>query len=302
MPTGEFNIPPRSAWQIDGHVARLESDELRAEVDLRSPTSGLKILAAAGAIVNGATLFRVKLPHSARDAVVDFFVRGNDLVATNSETAAHPFRAQIYLRFVPTAITQSSGGSSDRAASAVAAGLPFGSEPQGRRPTEPLTQSSGRSPDRATQSFAALELILSIQTNLLDADPTLTVESDLAAVQASQLVDATTGRSNDLPITNSPAVLGPANGLGCFHFRLADSPLACTEMVHPADFHRSTLERRADESNALRLSHQLFAQHLEKGVILRSRIRAIFKSCEADPALVARAYQDFAASDPPLTA
>jgi hypothetical protein len=256
-----------SPWRIDGNIACLESNKLRCEVDILNPPSGLKILAAEGAIIHDTTLFRVGLPHSTINPVVDFFARGNDLVAIYSETAEHPFRAQIYWRSVPSAITQ----------------------------------GSGRSLDRATESFAALELILSIQTNLLDADPTLTVETELSAIQVSHLVDSQTERLTDLQIADSPVVLSPADGLGCFHFRLADSPLAYTEMVHPADFHRSTLERSAADSNALRLTHQLFAQRLEKGVILRSRIRGFFMPAETEPAVLVRAYQDFATSDPPLT-
>jgi hypothetical protein len=267
MPNAETKSAHHSIWQIDGHVARLESDNLRAEVDILNPANGLKMLAAEGVIINDTTLFRVGLPHSTINPVVDFFTRGNDLVAIYSETAEHPFRAQIYWRSGPSAIAQ----------------------------------GSGRSLDRATQSFAALELILSIQTNLLDADPTLTVETNLSAIQVSQLVDSQTACLTDLHIADSPALLSPASGLGCFHFRLADSPLAYTELVHPADFHRSTLERSATDSNALRLSHQLFAQRLEKGVILRSRIRGLFMPAETEPAALVRTYQDFATSDPPLT-
>jgi hypothetical protein len=267
MPNAETKWAHDSTWQIEGHVARLESDNLRAEVNVLDPASGLKILAAEGVIVSGTRIFRVGLPDTAQNSVIDFFARGNDLVAIYSETAEHPFRAQIYWRIVPSAITQ----------------------------------SSGRSLDRATRSIAALELILSIQTNLLDADPTLTVETNLAAIQVSQLVDSQTECLTDLHVADSPAVLSPACGLGCFHFRLTDSPLAYTEIVHPADFHRSTLERSAADSNAFRLSHQLFAQRLEKGVILRSRIRGFFTPNDADPGLIALAYQDFATSDPPLT-
>ena len=267
MPNAETKSAHHSTWQIEGHVVRLESDNLRVEVDVLNPASGLKILAAEGAIINDTTLFRVGLPHSTINPVVDFFARGNDLVAIYSETAEHPFRAQIYWRIVPLAITQ----------------------------------GSGRSLERATQSFAALELILSIQTNLLDADPTLTVETNLSAIQVSRLVDPQTECLTDLHVADSPAVLSPASGLGCFHFRLADSPLAYTETVFPADFHRSTLERSAADSNALCLSHQLFARRLEKGVILRSRIRGFFTPSDADPGVIALAYQDFATSDPPLT-
>ncbi len=254
---------------MDGNKARLESDNLRAEVDLLNPAGGVSVLAVEGAIANDITLFRVRLPRSTSDSNVDSFARGNDLIATYSETADNPFRAQIYWRFLPSAM--SLAVEDDR-------GDP--------------------SPARAT----ALELIVSIQTNLLDSDPAVTVATELAATKVSRLGNVESAHLTDLSFASIPAVVGPDTGSGCFQFQLADAPLAYTEMVHPADFHRSTVDRGVDGTSSIRLSHQLFAQNLEKGVILRSRIRSVFAPAETDAVTSARAYQEFAASEPPLTA
>ena len=71
------------------------------------------------------------------------------------------------------------------------------------------------------------------------------------------------------------------------------------EMVHPSDFTESAFCRGPD--GAAELSNRLFQGRLEKGVILRSRLRALLLPPEDDVALAAACYSDFAASEPPLT-
>jgi hypothetical protein len=267
VPIPAVTTSQNSAWQLDGHVAHLTTDALRAEVDVSNPAGGLKILAAQNSVLDGAILFRVGLPHRIRSNAapervprdsVDFLTRCNDLIATYSETAYTPFRAQAYWRYIP--------------------------------------------PPSHVDGQPAVELILSIQTNLLNSDPTLTVETDLSAARVSRFTDTLSARMIDLSNTATPAVFSHETGSGCFHFQLAHAPLAYTEMVHPTDFHHSTLERVAGQGTSLRLSHRLFWQRLEKGVILRSRIRGLFTPVETDAATIARGYQEFATSGPPLTA
>jgi hypothetical protein len=272
MSKAETKLTRNSVWQIDGSIARLNSDQLRAEVDVSDPESGLKILAVGNAESKSLTLFRVGRPHTTSSRApneVDHFTRGNDLIATYSETADSPFRAQIYWRFLPSAMS-----------------------------AKEEDNRYDQSPNRAV----GLELILSIQTKLLDSNPTLKVESTLSAVRVSRLADAQSNRVIDVSIAAVPTAIDPETGTGCFLFQLADTPLAYVEMIHPADFHRSTVERGVHGTLSIRLSHQLFAQNLEKGVILRSRIRSLFALAETDAGAIARAYEEFAASEPPLTA
>ncbi|HEV2968958.1 MAG TPA: hypothetical protein VGY55_03145 [Pirellulales bacterium] len=270
-----------SPWRIDGHTARLESATFRAEIDLLNPSAGVSRLEVRGAAISDGALFRVKLPpfssaysvgevstsgasgQSAHERSLDFFSRGNDLVAVYGEAAGNPFRAQIYWRLLPA--------------------LPFDSA------------------DNTNQSIAALELILSIQTSLLDSDPALAVETNLATNKISQLTESNNCRFVDLPIPSASELVNANLATGCFVFRPANARMVYIEMVHPADFRHSTLER-VGQSGTLRLAHRLFAERLEKGVILRSRIRGIFAAAETDLAAISRAYQEFAESEPPLTA
>jgi hypothetical protein len=294
-----------SPWRIDGHTARLESEKFRAEIDLSNPSAGVRHLEARGMALPDAALFCVMLPQffaassigeapaagssapggeeSATDILsrgncvagsqargltycetaIDFYSRGNDLVAIYGDAREHPFRAQIYWRLLPS--------------------------------------SRFDSVDGKKQSIAALELILSIQTSLLNSDPALTVETTLAANEVSQLADVDGFGFVDLPIPSAPELADAQPGAGCFVLGPASGSLTYIEMVHPADFRHSTLER-INQNGPVRISHRLFVERLEKGVILRSRIRAIFATADANPATIARAYHEFAASDPPLTA
>jgi hypothetical protein len=257
-----------SPWQIQDHVARLTTEQMSAEIDLLNPAGGATVTSAANVAITDVILFRVGLPattHSGREGAspVEFFARGNDLIAIYSERPDHPFRAQICWRLI-------------------------------------AWQNGGESVKELSH-FAALELILSIQTSLLDSDPAVEVETQLAARQASQLADTASARFNDVPASAIATSLNPDTGAGCFRFPLAGGQLSYIEMIHPADFHCATLAARGAKSLTIGLAHALFPQRLEKGVILRSRLRGFFASADVANSAVARAYKAFAASEPPLT-
>src|SRR5437764_7697191 len=124
-----------SPWQIQDNIARLATEQISAEIDLLNPAGGVRITSAANVALTEITLFRVGLPPATESGLegispVEFFARGNDLIAIYSERPDHPFRAQICWRL----IASHNGGES------------FEEMPH----------------------VAALELILSIQTSLLD--------------------------------------------------------------------------------------------------------------------------------------
>jgi hypothetical protein len=70
-------------------------------------------------------------------------------------------------------------------------------------------------------------------------------------------------------------------------------------MVHPADFHRDEVHALTPEGR-VRIEHHLFAQALEKGVLLRARVRGVFLARDGDLQLAAEVYRAFAAAEPPL--
>ncbi len=267
-----------SAWRIVDHTARLEAAALCGEVDLLNPAAGLKVTSAAGVSLAGVSLFKISLPPAIDNtaersssgtllaAAIESFVRGDDLVSIHGERPDYPFRAQIYWRFIPSLFR--------------------------------------KDPDDALRRVPGLELILSIQTSLLDSDPAVEVTTELPARQAKQLGRDLAVKSIELSSTG-PIEFDPASA-GCFQFAVTDgllgqSSLSYIEMVHPADFRRASLAQSGDNPPRLRLTHRIFAERLEKGVILRSRLQAFFIPAELASLAAPVAYASFAASEPPLT-
>jgi hypothetical protein len=78
--------------------------------------------------------------------------------------------------------------------------------------------------------------------------------------------------------------------------RLEDSPVSYIEMCHPHDGFDVDLS----EANTIRF--RLFGHDLEKGVILRGRLRGMIVPRERDEAIALEAYQQFLHEPPNLSA
>jgi hypothetical protein len=148
--------------------------------------------------------------------------------------------------------------------------------------------------------IAAIELIVSVRTALLDSRPALSVQNSLAVQETWRLVDPAGPHFEAVGLSQSRPPLAWENGPGCLLFRLRPSDLSYVEMVHPADFCHDALANEPEQPFRVRATHCLFSNALEKGVILRGRVRGIFLPRGNDMAVAAAAYAQFAAEDPPL--
>jgi hypothetical protein len=84
-------------------------------------------------------------------------------------------------------------------------------------------------------------------------------------------------------------------------FPLTGTELTYLEIIHPADFQHDELSRLPGPVAGMLLRHRLFAEELEKGVILRGRLRGQFVAQSGDTAAAAAAYARFLAASLPLT-
>ena len=126
-----------------------------------------------------------------------------------------------------------------------------------------------------------LELVVSVRTQQLYSRPELIVGSRLPAGERLQP--------------------GAAELSGCFLVRFAEGQSTYVEMAWPRDGHSES--RRDPAAPALlRIEHRLFPQSLEKGVILRSRLRGAVVPRADDVQIARLLYQEFAASQLPLQA
>lgn len=145
--------------------------------------------------------------------------------------------------------------------------------------------------------LAGVDLEVSVQTSLLDNDPRLTTESRLPPAEVWSLVGDTW---QQLTPGKSPLVLGPESGTSAILCRFAGEQPSYFEMTHPADFRRLGMEVEWGTSG-IRIDRALFGHDLEKGVILRSRIRGGLVPRASDQTVARRAWQAFIASPLPLT-
>jgi hypothetical protein len=156
----------------------------------------------------------------------------------------------------------------------------------------------------APGTLAALELVVSIRTELLEARPEFRVRSRLVAPEAFQLVESSHAPRFDavLPDHDKPLLLQPEEATPCLLFRLPGEELSYAEMAHPADFQNSQLSLdEAERGPSMNLTHRWSLDHLEKGVILRGRVRGLWLARSNDQEQAAACYRDLVAAAPPLS-
>jgi hypothetical protein len=148
--------------------------------------------------------------------------------------------------------------------------------------------------------LATLDLLISVRTPRLDCRPQMLVQSTVAATVALRLVSSDAGRfdlcSSGLDSRESPDARQP----GCLVFRLPGEAWSCAAMAHPADFTRMELAVGEGEPRPFRLAYHVFSERLEKGVILRARLRCLLMPRDDDLSLAAAHYASFIAAEPPL--
>jgi hypothetical protein len=113
--------------------------------------------------------------------------------------------------------------------------------------------------------LGGLSLIVSVQTDLLDSHPQIRVTTRLAADELIRI-----DSHSQSEIRNQKSEILPA----CLLWRLPGGKLSYAEIVPQSDFRQVTMAR---DANGVATAHwDLFAEFLEKGVIRRARIHAVF--------------------------
>lgn len=254
-------------WQLEKHSARLHADTLTACIDLRRPAQGLFDLGLSdlGCGAASAPLRHCRL-------------LGLELPSLGS---GQEMLLDQYVR------------SSDLAA------VYTPSE------TWPIRVDAVWHAMRDTQrstALAALDMLVSVRTERLDSRPELAVVSRLPANEVLRLTGMDAARFETLNVASGvPLSIGKQAGPGCLLFRLPEAAISYVEMVHPLDFERDELAVVAEENTLASLRHRLFSLPLEKGVILRARVRGILLPRHEDTQLAAAALAAFAAEEPLLS-
>ena len=244
-------------WQLQGHVARLHLGPLRATIDLSRPADGLTEVCLDSRPLAGARL-----------------------LAVVTAAAAAGDAGTLIDRYV-------------RSTELVAA-----YEESAAGPVRVDALWRGAAPTAAGPPVAALDLVVSVRTQRFDSRPELVVQSILPAAEALWLQDATSCEFQSLaPQGDVPLVLEPQRGPGCLLLRLPGGQRSYAEMVHPADFQHDELRGTLACAGLVRVDHRLFARELEKGVILRARVRGVLLARRHDQRMAAEWYTALAAEE-----
>lgn len=147
--------------------------------------------------------------------------------------------------------------------------------------------------------LAALDVMLSIHTSLLDSHPQLIAVTTVPTSPTLRLIDAAAASWQSLDVAAGRGqLLEPSNGCGCVVVRVPNAPWSYAEMIHPADFRSDRWTACGPDS--AELHHGLFPQTLEKGVLVRARMRGAWVTRDNDLEAAAACYAAFAAGEPPL--
>jgi len=151
------------------------------------------------------------------------------------------------------------------------------------------------------RALLALEIVVSVQTNLLDSRPEVVVCSHLPAHGAWRLARLQPSELKQVRLReDEPRRFSSADGPSCFVFRLQrGDQYSYAQMLPPADAAESTVVRHGD--GRVRIEHRLFPASLEKGVILRARVRGLLMPRRQDASQAIALYRDLLKSPLPLT-
>jgi hypothetical protein len=175
-------------------------------------------------------------------------------------------------------------------------------EPQGGQQVRPQIYWRFISSPSSTAPRCGLELIVSVQTSLLHSEPRMIVESDLSDAEIWRMEREEENGFTSLDATAEIVDCTQADCLSVFVFRPLARDFSYVQMVHPSDFHRTTLSfERQEKRGRIRIVHDLFPDPLEKGVIRRGRVRGWFVDRADDLRAAVECYRQWLDEPPPLT-
>ena len=310
----------QSSWKLNtaGTAATLEADGLHGSIDLNQPTRGFSHLAALGRKLPNWRLFAICVPSLSEPPspggvpcsnaspanpmlrLIDSYTRGADLIAAFRIEAVQPFDLTVCWRVVRDATGQGIGLD---VIPAVNTEL-LDSRPEVVLWSQATAQSiwqlcakgvwqelPATGPESQPVSFGGRE---QRQSALLWRNPNndhdATGCSHTATGNRKSAAGSTPGvRTRSEPAAGTPTGEQPDR---------AESP-AYVEMVSPNDW-PSMMYRSQNAQHEV--WHRLFTMPLEKGVILRTRLRGMFFPTTADALRSGwESYQSLLAEPPPLT-
>lgn len=148
----------------------------------------------------------------------------------------------------------------------------------------------------AQADFNALEWILAVQTDCLDIQSQLVTST--TGLAASEIFHLPLESAKTVEPVESDSELCAAESTGCVLVRLGE--MSYIELIHPQDFLALQVVR-SEATSAFAMNRTIFDCPLEKGVIVRARLRGLCVPRAEDVAMLRDAYQRFIHDALPLT-
>jgi hypothetical protein len=242
-------------WTIRETQAHLSLPHIEVGIDLAHAGAGLSDLAISGAPQGNVSLLQVDAPN-----------------LTSGSSAYKPIDTYVRQNDLVATYEESQGH---------------------RRRLQAYWRAIESTPELTAATI--LELVVSVQTDLLDSQPAMCVASQFPTGEYLQFAD--TGENEPVQIDHP---LGDSHA-GLLLVRPAGSDVSFMQATHPADCSDIQISTQDADASLLEVRHPLFAEQLEKGVIRRSRVRVAILPRSGDLALAFASFREFAASEPMLT-
>ena len=153
-----------------------------------------------------------------------------------------------------------------------------------------------------SREVAGLDLIISMHTEQPESDPRIGHRSVLPTWDVWSLTGTDQPVFEQLLLSDaSQHVIKSGHHAGAFLFRFPRLGVSYAEMVLPAQFQSAELRAHQAVSGTAELSYQLFPNRVERGVIQRGRLRAVFLPHHSDRLLAAECYRQLVNDSLPLT-
>jgi hypothetical protein len=258
-----------SAWSLDGTVGALHCDKFSGELDVAQPHAGLR----------QPQFDFDDSPCSLIGVMRSFELAASNAAAEHRETGRWPLPvADVYVR-----------GNDLVASYQPTAGWPY----------SPQIYWQAMSSADVPGSLAAMSLLISVQTQLLDTCPKILVASQVPSSELFYISTADDNRPKTERI-ESDRTITPRGANCCVLRRLLAEPLSYVEIMPSTDFRQLTCtpEPRGKQC----AEWHLFADFLEKGVIRRARAYGALLPRKNDIELALECCSKFERSPLPLTA
>lgn len=265
-----------SAWTLSSGEAHLEERALRATIDPAQPQKGLVVPTIHSRPMEGRLLAISRAePNPSTGANTSKDSAAGDWPLTLAET---------YVRGGDLVASYSASES-----------WPYA--PQIYWSAGALNDSHG--------AAASIEILLSVQTHLLDTYPCIQIGTELPGAEISSLRSISEPQPEVVPILpGSNVAMSSGAEPSCVLWRPAGEAWSYAEVMHASDFRQMELQH-APAANSLvgksSVRWHIFADFLEKGVIRRARLFAFFLPRENDSVLAAACCRSLDRLPLPLT-